>query len=118
MNFVADENVDQPIISRLRRDGHNVNAVAEMSAGINDAAVLDLASREDVILLTGDKDFGEMIFRDRRLTNGIVLVRLAGLSSTSKAKIVASAIKEHGSELSQAFTVISANNVRIRKRLV
>ena len=58
MKFVADENVDLPILARLRNGGHEVYAVSEMSAGISDDEVLKQANQQGVVLLTGDKDFG------------------------------------------------------------
>ncbi len=53
MNFLADENLDGQIVHRLRRDGHSVLYVAEMSPGISDDIVLDLANQQEAILLTG-----------------------------------------------------------------
>ncbi|SRR5581483_478657 len=117
MKFVADENIDLPIIARLRNDGHEVYAVVEMSAGISDNEVLKQANQRGVILLTGDKDFGELVHRDKRYTCGIVLIRLAGLSNNQKAQIVANVIRNHSSELENAFTVISHHNLRIRPRI-
>jgi len=117
MKFVADENVDLPIIARLRKEGHEVYAIIEMSAGVPDDEVLKQANRQGVVLLTGDKDFGELVYRDKRFTCGIVLIRLAGLSNSEKVEIVASVIKEHASELGNAFTVISQRNLRIRPRM-
>jgi len=63
VNLLADEGVDRQIVARLRRDGHNVRYVAEMSPGIPDEAVLDAANRGEALLLTADKDFGELVFR-------------------------------------------------------
>lgn len=59
-----------------------------------------------------------MVFRDRRYAFGIVLIRLSGLTAVAKAEVVATAVKEHASELAQAFTTISPKNVRIRPRLL
>lgn len=118
MNFVADENVDQPIVTRLRAAGHTVLAVVEMEPSISDEAVLDIANEQGMVLLTGDKDFGELVYRDRRYTFGIVLIRSAGLGATAKAEMVASVVEEHAARLAHAFTVISLNNVRIRPRLL
>jgi len=115
MNFLADESVDRQIVVRLRQDGYLVSYVAEMEPGIADEAVLDLANQEAALLLTADKDFGELVFRQRRLAPGIVLIRLAGLSPASKAEIAARGINEHVSELSQAFTVITPGAIRIRR---
>ena len=118
MKFVADESVDFPIIERLRQEGHSVWAVVEMDAGISDALVLDHANQQNAVLLTADKDFGELVFRLNRLSLGVVLVRLAGLPPKYKAEIVARAIAEKGEELKGAFSVITASALRVRRRLV
>jgi predicted nuclease of predicted toxin-antitoxin system len=115
MKILADESVDNSIVVRLRKDGHEVKYVAEMSPGILDEEVLFLASEESTLLLTADKDFGELIFRQGYVKRGIVLYRLAGLSSREKAEIISSVIAEHGDELLQAFSVITEKAVRIRK---
>jgi len=115
VNFLADESVDRQIVDRLRQDDHLVRYVAEMGPGISDDAVLDLANREVAMLLTADKDFGELVFRQHRLVSGVVLIRLAGLSPTRKAEVVASAIKQHTAELQHAFTVITSGAIRIRR---
>jgi predicted nuclease of predicted toxin-antitoxin system len=62
MNLVADEGIDCVIVERLRQDGHQVWYVAEMAPSISDEAVLAIANREAALLLTADKDFGEMVF--------------------------------------------------------
>ena len=118
MKFVADESVDFPIVERLRQDGHSVWAVVEMDSGISDDLVLDHANRQNAVLLTADKDFGELVFRLKRLNFGVVLVRLAGLPPRRKAEIVACAVEEKGEELKDAFSVITANTLRVRQRLV
>jgi len=115
LNFLADENLDKQIVDRLRQDGHFVWYVAEMERGISDDVVLDLANQEGALLLTSDKDFGELVFRLRRIASGVVLIRLSGLSTISKADIVTSVINEHNNELLGAFTVITMTSVRIRK---
>lgn len=71
MNFVADESVDRQVVDRLRQEGHQVRYVAEMEPGISDDAVLELANREAALLLTADKDFGELVFRQRRVLLGV-----------------------------------------------
>lgn len=57
-----------------------------MDPGISDDIVLELANSEGVLLLTADKDFGELVFRLRRVSSGVVLVRLAGLSPIKKSE--------------------------------
>ena len=97
MNFLADESVDQPIVVRLRDDGHDVVAVAEIAPTIPDTAVLAQANQRGDLLLTADKDFGELVFRRKLLsTRGVVLLRLAGLSSHRKAELVSKAFHDRG----------------------
>ena len=116
MNFLADESVDRQIVDRLRQDGHSVVYVAETDPGIDDKIVLNVGNQQGALLLTADKDFGELVFRQRLISKGVVLVRLAGLSPSGKAETVSLAIHEHESELSEAFSVISPGMVRIRRR--
>jgi len=115
VNFVADESVDKQIVERLRKEGHAIRYIVESGPGASDEDVLELAKHEGAILLTADKDFGEMVFRQRRMTEGVAFIRLAGQSQKRKAEIVASAVKRHGEELLRAFSVITPGGIRIRK---
>ena len=115
MNLLADESVDRPIVERLRQDGHDVLYVAEMEPSIGDDVVLQRANENLALLLTGDKDFGELVFKEKRLAaGGVVLIRLAGLSAERKAEIVARAFQERGAEFPQSFSVIEPGRVRVR----
>ena len=115
MKLVADESVDFPIIAALRTAGHDVLAVVELAPGIDDEAVLELANQQRALLLTADKDFGELVHRLRRVHWGVVLVRLAGLKPQEKAVLVERVFHLRISELVGAFTVISRRTVRIRR---
>lgn len=115
MKFVADESVDQPIVDYLRTDGHVVWAVVEMDPGIADDKVLDIANQQNALLLTADKDFGELVFRLKKLSHGIILLRLPGIAPARKALLVSANIHEHEDELSRNFTVISRGSIRIRR---
>lgn len=115
MNLLADESVDRPIVERLREDGHHVVSVAEVAPGVDDHTVLHMANREPALLLTADKDFGELVYRLRLHTYGVVLVRLSGVPPARKAEIVSEAMRKHQAEMVRAFTVITASMVRIRR---
>lgn len=116
MNIVADESVDRPIVERLRQDGHDVVSIAELAAGIGDDEVLRLANDQSAVLMTGDKDFGELVFRLNRVSHGVVLLRLEGLAPATKAMTVANAVRTHATAMQGAFTVISPGMLRIRPR--
>jgi predicted nuclease of predicted toxin-antitoxin system len=115
LTFLADESVDRQIVEAVRRNGHKIVAVAETSAGIPDMQVLNWASGAGAILLTADKDFGELVFRQQRVHSGVMLIRLHGQEPQTKAEIVAAAIEKHGDELVFRFSVVTSKAVRIRR---
>lgn len=114
MNIVADESVDGQIVERLRTDGHNVQFVAEFHPGINDEAVLLTSRQANAVLLTADKDFGDLVFRQRLVHSGVLLIRLAGMESNRKADLVSWVFAQHSGELHRAFAVLSERALRIR----
>ena len=115
MNLLADENVDKAIVDRLRSDGHTVLYIAETDPGIDDDAVLFRTRQIGALLITADKDFGELVFRLGRNPAGVVLIRLAGLSADAKARNVSNALADHSDQLISAFSVISPGRIRIRR---
>ena len=88
MKLLADESVDRQIVHRLREDGYTVQYVAETEPGIPDEVVLGLAKQDADVLVTADKDFGELVFRRRLLASGILLGRPAGQSPARKAGLL------------------------------
>ena len=115
MKFLADEGVDGQIVSRLREDGHDVLYVAENIAGTTDEEILELANRDERILMTRDKDFGELVYREKRAHSGIILNRLYELSSGRKAEIVSKVIQDFGEELIGSFTIIQPGRIRMKR---
>lgn len=87
MKLLADEDVDGPIVYRLREDGHEVDYVAEIQPGILDEDLLTHANRNQALLLTADKDFGDLVFRQGKLSSGVLLMRLAGLAPLKKPRL-------------------------------
>lgn len=116
MNILADECIDRQIVERLRADRYDVLYAAEMDPGITDDEVLNQANECDAILLTTDKDFGELGFRLQRIHGGVILLRLAGISPEQKAEIVADVFQNHIQGLQKNFSVVSPGMVRIRSQ--
>ena len=115
MNLLADEGVERQIVESLRQAGHDVLYIAEMEPGISDDVVLDEANTRQALLITLDKDFGELVYRQRLIHQGVILLRLAGLQLTTKANLVTQIIEQRGDEMLNAFSVVSPGVVRIRK---
>lgn len=116
MNLVADEGVDKPIVDALRQHGFSVLYFAEYAPSSPDTAVLAISNRDDTLLLTCDKDFGELVFRQHLSAAGVVLIRLQTLSLDRQVNAVVSTIHHRGREMLGAFSVISPGILRIRTK--
>jgi len=66
------------------------------------------------LLVTEDKDFGELVYRRRLAHTGVLLVRLEGLDNVTKAEIVSQAVRDNETDLPGSFAVVSPDFVRLR----
>jgi predicted nuclease of predicted toxin-antitoxin system len=114
MKLVADESVAFPIVERLRADGHTVVSICEIARGDSDEQVLAQALSVDSPLLTEDKDFGELVYRMAADHAGIVLIRLSSLPRATRTELVSNAVRDHGPEFVDHFSVITPSGIRIR----
>lgn len=118
MKILADESVERPIVLRLRSEGHQVLYIAEIAPGITDPEVLEIAYNEQALLITVDKDFGDLIFRKQHKSVGVMLMRLSEvLTSQEKANIVSGIVRIHEEELFFAFTVVTHDRLRVTRIL-
>jgi predicted nuclease of predicted toxin-antitoxin system len=114
MRFLADENVSKLVITRLRESGFEVLSIKETSSGAPDKDVLAKADSEDCILITEDRDFGELVVRQRLGVRGIILLELDRVSNIAEANLVAGLISTHGDKFLGNLTVLEPARIRIR----
>ncbi len=115
MKFIADEGVDATLVELLREASHDVFYFAESEQSTGDAEILKVANEQERILITRDKDFGELAYRMEMVHAGIVLVRLEELKSKTRSQIVFDFIAKNEAALENSFVVISAGIARVRK---
>jgi predicted nuclease of predicted toxin-antitoxin system len=113
MEFLADESCAGPVIRALREAGHDVLAIAEIAKGASDEQVLQRAFAERRILVTEDRDFGELVYARSLPSAGVILVRFDTRARHARSATVAEAVSKLGPRLSGAFTVIEAGRVRV-----
>src|SRR5438874_2444649 len=116
MNFVADESCARPVIQALREAGHDVVAIAEIAKGATDDQVLERALKEKRVLITEDRDFGELVYARGRSSSGVILVRFPSRARRAKSATVIEAVSKLGSRLGDAFTVVEPGRLRISSR--
>ncbi|MEZ4554203.1 MAG: DUF5615 family PIN-like protein [Dehalococcoidia bacterium] len=115
MRFLLDESVDARLQGYLQRNGHDVTSIRlDHRPGMPDHEVLALAHDEARILLTNDRDFGELIFRERLPHQGVILLRLQSVTLDAKVNAMHDVLTHHSHELN-AFLVVSEAGVRVRR---
>jgi predicted nuclease of predicted toxin-antitoxin system len=90
VNFLADECCDAFLVDGLRGDGHDVLYVKESAPGTDDHTVLQMAADQERVLLTEDKDFGELVVRLKLPAYGIVFLRMNPADSAAQTGPIAS----------------------------
>ncbi len=114
MRIVANENVSATVIEQLRAGGHDVLSVKESMRGQVDEAVLARAQTEQRLVVTHDKDFGELAFRSGLPAScGVILLRLAGSSRDSDNRRAIEAL-ESRTDWAGHFSVVTDDRIRMR----
>jgi predicted nuclease of predicted toxin-antitoxin system len=114
VNLVADECCDAELVSALRSDGHDVLYVKEAAPGSDDTTVLRMSVDEQRILLTEDKDFGELVVRLKLPAYGIILLRIHPADAVLKVTRLRDVLQNHSVRLSGSFTVVDVTKARFR----
>ncbi len=113
MRFLVDECTGSKVAQWLHGEDHEVFSVFVEARGMTDDEVLTKAFVENWILITNDKDFGEMIFRERRTHHGIVFLRLADERAANKIIVLEQLLENYGKKLPEQFVTVTETKVRI-----
>ena len=110
--FLADENFPVDLAEWLREAGHDVIHAAASYPGASDRVLFDIAQMDNRIVLTFDRDFGDLIFRQKLLTSsGVVLFRVRRQPAVLLRTVVKSFFQA-APALSGRFTVVSPGQFR------
>ena len=114
MRIIANENISGSVIRHLRETGHDVLSVKDTIRGANDTDVLSQAQAEQRLVITHDKDFGELAFRFGLPAEcGIVLFRLSGGNPDVDYQRIIEVL-ESRSDWAGHFCVVDDEKIRVR----
>lgn len=113
--FLANENFPRPSIELLRKKGFGVKSIQEEFSGISDEMVIDIALKTDLIILTFDRDYGEIIFR-YKINNPptVIYFREKGRDPLFAGDLLLTLLSDSQITLANSFTVVEENNIRQR----
>jgi len=114
VRFLVDESTGAAVVGYLRSVGYDVLAVAETMPQAEDSDILARSASEGRILVTNDKDFGELVFRNGQVHSGVVLLRLQDESSASRVRVIKVLLEQYADRLAGHFTVATERGVRVR----
>ena len=115
MNFLANENFPRTSVRILREKGYNIVSVIEESPGAKDLTILKRAQQEKRIILTFDRDYGELIYRYHfTLSEGVVYFKFDPVSPSESAEILLRILGDNKILLTGKFTVIERERIRQR----
>jgi predicted nuclease of predicted toxin-antitoxin system len=116
MKFLADESCAGPVIRALLESGNGVAKIAQVARGATAEQVLERALNEKRVVITEDRDFGELVYARGRSSAGVILVRFHSGARRARPATVVEAVAKLGSRLQNAFTVVEPGRVRISGR--
>lgn len=115
MRFLANENFPLTSIYLLRSQGYEIISIIEKSPGMTDDQVLELAVNEKLIILTFDRDYGELIYRLKKpCPPGVVYFRYAPKTPEQPGQDLIVFLNTEDLSLVHKFTVVESNQLRQR----
>ena len=114
MNILVDVSAGRIIAATIRGLGHDTLFVRDRDPGMPDVEILAWAAREGRLVVTMDKDFGELVYRSGQLHSGVLLLRLEAARTTEKVQVVTDIFANHADELPGHFSVYQNGRLRVR----
>jgi len=113
MKFLADVNVEKPIVDFFGENNYDIKWIPDYDCQMSDKDLLKMANAEGRILITNDKDFGELTFLQKQVSVGIILIRITGQDVTKKLKMINTLLLKYKEKLFNNFIVITEKKIRI-----
>ena len=115
LKFLVDVGVGKQVETFLTNSGFDTVAVRDINPRMSDKDILVLAGGENRIVITMDKDFGDLIYQSSMKHSGVLLLRLEDAAADEKVRVLKQILKEYSQQLNQAFAVFQKDKFRIKK---
>jgi predicted nuclease of predicted toxin-antitoxin system len=114
LRLLVDTSLGLSLEDCVRNSGHDAAFVRDIDPRLPDSAILGLAVRDQRMVVTMDKDFGELVYRVGRGHHGVLLLRMEDQSAAASAPIVARLLEDYCEMLENHFAVYQGGRLRIR----
>jgi predicted nuclease of predicted toxin-antitoxin system len=114
VRFLLDEGLPLRLGAYLSSQGHDVSSIgSDHPYALSDRAILAIGWEERRIILTNDKDFGDLIFHERLPHAGVILFRLGYEPLDGRVARLERVLTDYAAQL-DCFIVVTAQAVRVR----
>lgn len=113
MRFIVDECTGPYVARWLSKKGNNVLSVYDEVRGTDDTAILQIANKENRVIITNDKDFGELVYKRGLNHKGVVLLRLEDETVKNKIACLEILLNNYSEKLKDNFIVVTEKSIRI-----
>jgi predicted nuclease of predicted toxin-antitoxin system len=114
MKLLIDVSAGHAVAEALRNQGHDVLAVRDRDPTMPDIDILAWAVADDRLVVTFDKDFGELVFRSGQAHSGVLLLRLESARNDEKVRVANEIFNNFADQLIGKFSVYQDGRLRIR----
>jgi predicted nuclease of predicted toxin-antitoxin system len=114
LRLLVDTSLGLSLEDCVRNSGHDAAFVRDIDPRLPDSAILGLAVRDQRMVVTMDKDSGELVYRAGRGHHGVLLLRMQDQSAAASAPIVARLLEDYCEMLENHFAVYQGGRLRIR----
>jgi predicted nuclease of predicted toxin-antitoxin system len=119
MKFLANENIPRLSIILLRNNDFDINAISEISPGISDQKVLSIGEDENRIIITFDRDYGELIFQKKlEFSAGLIYLRFIPQTPLEPGELLLKILRNNDLSFNGKFTIIDKDKIRQRPLLL
>ena len=113
--FLIDVGVGKGIERYLMEEGYDTKAVRDIDPCMEDEDIIRIAALENRMVVTMDKDFGELVYHSLMKHCGVLLLRLEDAAGPEKLQVFKYIIKNYSSQIKDNFCVFQNNRFRIKK---
>jgi predicted nuclease of predicted toxin-antitoxin system len=115
LKFLIDIGVGKKVEQWLKDNGYDMKAVRDSDPKATDGTILKTAVSESRMVMTMDKDFGELVFKSGKSHAGVLILRLEDANGNEKVEAVKTIMEEHEDKLYGKFCVFQSGRLRISR---
>lgn len=112
LKFLANVNIEKPITDFLTKNGFDVKLVTDIDKRMPDVNVCKIANNEQRVILTNDKDFGEIVYLQKMVSYGIILLRIQKQNSFEKITLLEKLLNNYSEKIINHFVIVTKEKFR------